>query len=86
VLRNAPQEEFFDLAHDRDCVKNLALGAQSSSLLSALREQMHAELREQGDPRMEGKGAIFDEYPHANKANLGFYERFMAGENSRRTG
>ena len=75
-----PAEELFDLAHDRDCVKNLAPGLQSSSQLSALREQMHTELREQGDPRMEGKGAIFDEYPHANKGNVNFYERFMAGE------
>ncbi len=41
---------------------------------------MYAELREQGDPRMDGKGAIFDEYPHANQGHVGFYERFMRGE------
>ena len=75
-----PPEEFYDRAHDPDCMKNLALGMQSSSQQSALREQMHAELRQQGDPRMEGKGAIFDEYKHASPANVGFYERFMAGE------
>lgn len=75
-----PNEELYDLSRDRDCVKNLASGPQASSQLSALREQMHAELRAQGDPRMEGKGAIFDEYKHASPGHVGFYERFMAGE------
>ena len=41
---------------------------------------MEAELKKQGDPRMAGQGHVFDEYPHANKGNVGFYERFMAGE------
>ena len=47
---------------------------------SALREEMHARLRAQGDPRMFGQGAVFDRYPHANPAHAGFYERFMRGE------
>ena len=75
-----PGEEFYDLAHDPDCLKNLALSPQSNSQQSALREQMLAELRAQGDPRMAGEGAVFDHYPHANKGHVGFYERFMAGE------
>ena len=29
---------------------------------------------------MEGKGDVFDKYPHANKGHVGFYERFMKGE------
>jgi N-sulfoglucosamine sulfohydrolase len=74
-----PAEELFDLSRDPDCVRNLA-NSPGSSQMSALREQMHAELRQQGDPRMDGKGAVFDEYRHANPANAGFYERFMAGE------
>lgn len=75
-----PGEEFYDLAHDPDCLNNLALSPQSSSTQSTLREQLLTELRAQADPRMNGQGAVFDQYPHANKANLGFYERFMAGE------
>jgi len=75
-----PPEELYDRTRDPDCVRNLATGPQSSSQLSVLREQLHAELRAQGDPRMEGRGAIFDEYPHANPGHVGFYERFMAGE------
>ena len=29
---------------------------------------------------MEGKGDIFDQYEHASKANVGFYEKFMRGD------
>jgi hypothetical protein len=29
---------------------------------------------------MFGQGRLFDEYPHANQNNAGFYERFMRGE------
>jgi arylsulfatase A-like enzyme len=75
-----PREEFYDLVHDPDCIRNLALTPQSTSIQSGLREQLLAELRTQQDPRVLGNGAIFDQYPHANKANLGFYERFKAGE------
>jgi hypothetical protein len=47
---------------------------------AALKEQLHAELKAQGDPRMDGKGDIFDKYEHASKGNVGFYEKFMRGE------
>jgi arylsulfatase A-like enzyme len=75
-----PGEEFYDLAHDPDCLNNLALTPQSNSVQSSLREQLLTELRSQADPRMNGQGAVFDQYLHSNKANAGFYERFMAGE------
>ena len=78
-----PQEEFYDLKEDPDCLRNLAADLQSAAHISALREQLHRELRQQADPRLEGKGAIFDEYPHANPAHVGFYERFVRGENVR---
>jgi hypothetical protein len=41
---------------------------------------MEDQLRKQEDPRMLGNGKIFDEYPHSNPNNRGFYERFMRGE------
>ncbi len=75
-----PAEEFYDLATDPDAVNNLAGKPSPVAIQSALREQMHAELRDQGDPRMHGRGQVFDEYPHASKAHAGFYERFMSGE------
>ena len=69
-----------DLRADADCVKNLATEPALAARRSALREEMHARLRAQGDPRMFGQGAVFDRYPHANPAHAGFYERFMRGE------
>jgi hypothetical protein len=45
-----------------------------------MRDQLRAELKAQGDPRMEGKGDVFDKYEHAAKPNVGFYEKFMSGE------
>ena len=75
-----PAEEYYDLRRDPDFTRNLAALPQSSSGQSALREQMLAELREQGDPRVLGEGRVFDEYLHASPGNVGFYERFMRGE------
>ena len=75
-----PAEELYHLATDPDAIRNLAGKPSGAAIQSALHEQMTSELRQQGDPRMEGKGSLFDEYPHANPGNAGFYERFMRGE------
>ena len=75
-----PAEEYYDLHEDPDCVHNLAVTRPASPAQLQLREQLHAELRKQGDPRMEGGGAIFDSYPYSDRGSAGFYERFMAGE------
>jgi N-sulfoglucosamine sulfohydrolase len=75
-----PTEEFYDLATDPDCLQNLAAKPEQAANMKALREEMEAKLRAQEDPRMFGKGNIFDAYVHANKGNVGFYERFMKGE------
>jgi hypothetical protein len=71
-----PALEFYDLQKDPDFVVNRPEDPRAL----ALREKMHRELREQEDPRMSGKGDVFDKYPHAAKGNVGFYERFMRGE------
>jgi hypothetical protein len=41
---------------------------------------MERELRAQGDPRMSGRGGIFDRYVYADARTRGFYERFVRGE------
>ncbi len=41
---------------------------------------MTRELQAQGDPRMFGKGYLFDQYLYANPEQRNFYERFMRGE------
>ena len=51
-----------------------------SSDLIPLNEQLTRQLEAQGDPRMQGRGALFDRYVHAAPANVDFYARFMRGE------
>jgi hypothetical protein len=41
---------------------------------------MEEVLKKQRDPRMFGKGDIFDAYPYSEPERIRFYERFMAGE------
>lgn len=74
-----PADELYELSRDPDCVRNLAADPAHVARRDAMRERLFAELRKQKDPRMEGKGAIFDEYPHAS-ANRDFYNRWMKGE------
>jgi hypothetical protein len=75
-----PSEELYDLKRDPDCVNNLANDKRYQSLKQKLRAKMARELKAQGDPRMFGKGHIFDQYLYANPEQRNFYERFMRGE------
>jgi arylsulfatase A-like enzyme len=58
-----PADELYNLTTDADCVKNLADDPAYQPQVAALREKLFARLRQQGDPRMEGKGDVFDNYP-----------------------
>ncbi|MCX7046985.1 MAG: sulfatase, partial [Candidatus Sumerlaeota bacterium] len=75
-----PQEELYDLKKDPDCINNLADHADFRVRAAQLKQQLFEELKAQEDPRMFGKGQVFDEYPHANEQMRGFYERTMKGE------
>lgn len=75
-----PAEEFYDLRRDPDCLTNLAEQPPSRATKEAMRKRMERALRAQGDPRMFGRGAIFDNYVYAEEKGRGFYERFMRGE------
>ena len=75
-----PDEEFYDLKQDPYCLKNLASDPNHRARKEQLRELMERELREQGDPRQFGRGAIFDGYMYADETTRNFYERFMRGE------
>ena len=75
-----PPEELYNLESDPDCVRNLAALPNFLTQKKQLRDQMNSELSAQEDPRMFGNGGIFDACEHSNKANVGFYERFMSGE------
>ena len=69
-------DELYDLRRDPDCVTNLA----ATVPFDALKRQLFDELKKQDDPRLAGKGEVFDTYPYANQADRGFYEKFMSGE------
>jgi arylsulfatase A-like enzyme len=59
-----PAEELYRVAEDPDCVKNLASDPALHSLKNQLREEMEASLRKDEDPRVLGRGAIFESYKY----------------------
>jgi arylsulfatase A-like enzyme len=75
-----PGEELYRLSDDPDCVHNLAGDAAFASQKRELWEQLERELRDQQDPRMDGRGDMFDRFPYAHAQHRGFYERYMSGE------
>ncbi len=75
-----PREELFHVAADPDCVRNLAADSAHRERLHAMKEHLFRELREQEDPRILGRGDVFDRYVYADPRVRGFYERFMNGE------
>lgn len=75
-----PQEELYDINSDPDCVNNLALSDEHQELLQSMKNELFGRLTEQGDPRMSGNGAIFDQYAYADTTGADFYERYQAGE------
>jgi arylsulfatase A-like enzyme len=75
-----PGEEFYDLGQDPDCVNNLALDPGSARQRELLKREMHAQLKREKDPRMEGRGDVFDKYLHSNPGHVNFYERYLKGE------
>ncbi len=74
-----PEEELYQIDVDPDCINNLAGAKAHEELKEQLATQMKASLEEQEDPRMEGKGSIFDNY-EISTDSLDFYKRFTSGE------
>ncbi len=74
-----PGEELFNTKCDPDCVENLAGNPTHAPQAQKLRQQLEAELKAQGDARMEGKGHVFEEFPFVGNWN-DFYEKYMSGE------
>ncbi|MCG8307452.1 MAG: sulfatase [Cytophagales bacterium] len=75
-----PAQELYNIEEDPECMHNLADREAYKEILDALLNQMNSELTEQGDPRMNGEGHIFDKYIYAFEDVRGFYERYMNGE------
>ena len=73
-----PQQELYAINKDSDCVHNLANKGEFSKEIDKLRETLFDELKRQGDPRMVGKGDIFDRYVPTHGAH--FYQEYKQGK------
>lgn len=74
------QEELYDLQKDPDCLRNLAADDGCRALKERLKKQLFDELTAQEDPRMFGRGEMFEQYPYAQPGVRNFYERYLKGE------
>jgi uncharacterized sulfatase len=57
------EEELFDIRKDPGCRYNLADSPEHAAAKKKLRAELDKTLLVQGDPRMTGRGDIFDSYP-----------------------
>src|SRR5690606_29536376 len=73
-----PADELYNLRTDADCVHNLASEANHGEHVEKLCQQMEAKLKAHEDPRMLGRGHIFDQYKPTQ--GDGFYQQFKRGE------
>ena len=74
------QEELFNIQQDSLCMHNLASDEPMLPLKQEMKERLKSVLRAQRDPRVLGKGAVFDTYGYSVEQGWNFYERFMMGE------
>lgn len=56
-------EELYDISKDPDCLHDLSGNPGMKKIRNSLRKQLEQQLTLQGDPRMTGKGDVFDAYP-----------------------
>jgi len=75
-----PQEELYRRDADPANVDNLAYRPLYRSTADRLRARLFQALERQDDPRMEGRGEVFDRYAYADTARQHFYRRFQRGE------
>jgi arylsulfatase A-like enzyme len=72
-----PAEELYRIDRDPDCMENLAGDPEYAATKAQLLERMERELREQGDPRMFGNGAVFDNYPNTGSSRQKSYAYYL---------
>jgi len=69
-----PGEELYRVDKDPDCIVNLAEDATLAQVKEDLRKEMEELLKKDQDPRMLGKGAIFDTYKYLGARKHGYDE------------
>ncbi|MEX0647239.1 MAG: sulfatase-like hydrolase/transferase [Balneolaceae bacterium] len=75
-----PSEELYNIADDPGCIHNLAGDPAHQETVNILKMELFDRLRDQEDPRMFGRGYVFDAYPYMDEGTRNFYQRFMEGE------
>lgn len=65
-----PSDELYDITKDKDCVWNLATSPKYDRVIKQLKAKMDKELTLQNDPRILGKGDIFDFYPQLRESKM----------------
>ena len=75
-----PQEELYDIEKDPECLNNLALDKNFTSIKKSLSNKLIEDLTKQEDPRVLGLGDVFDKYPYSGENVKDFYNRYMSGE------
>ena len=72
-------EELYNIKKDPNCMVDLSRDPAWEKQKRELEKEMTARLVEQEDPRISGRGKIFDGYPDTSGAYL-FWNRTMTGE------
>lgn len=72
-------EELYNIKEDRDCMKNLVNDKDVQTIKNSLKKELTEKLKHQGDPRMFGKGDVFDQYINASQQRL-IWNRLKSGE------
>jgi uncharacterized sulfatase len=63
IVQKRPAEELYNLEIDPGCLSNLADDRAYDQIREKLWQQLKTDLEKQGDPRIFGKGDVFDRYP-----------------------
>lgn len=75
-----PAEELYNVSTDKDCVIDLAKDAAYDKKKLQLRKLLFDKLKAQKDPRVMGRGDIFDNYPFMDPDFWNFWERVQRKE------
>ena len=74
-----PAEELYKVSADPEFLDNLAKKPEYQAIKIGLIRQLTHKLKKDKDPRILGRGDIFDTYPYSEDTR-NFYNRFMSGE------
>lgn len=78
-----PNEELYNLNDDPYNVNNLISPPENAAyreVADQLKTRLFEMLKAQEDPRISGKGEVFDNYLYSQDGHRNFYEKFMRGE------